>query len=175
MCIDIIFKQPCDLKLLYDEIVLTTIFTVKPDNIATFLGQRIICNCKKEVRTNYNQHILSTRIKRRIGDVSIKMYDMFDRILQIETTCNGIGTFRVKQKTEHRYGSLTEQKAPLKKIFTACITVSSVHNYKSYQHRYLEFISSFDDYSNCNGNVTNVIHLVKEKERFYCGLNFCRT
>ncbi|MCI5511625.1 MAG: MarR family transcriptional regulator, partial [Eubacterium sp.] len=44
---DIIFKQPDDLAPLYDEIVRTAIFTVKPDNIATFLGQRITYNCKQ--------------------------------------------------------------------------------------------------------------------------------
>ena len=49
------FKQPGDLEPLYDEIIRTAIFTVKPDNIATFLGQRITYNCKKEIGTNYNQ------------------------------------------------------------------------------------------------------------------------
>ncbi len=60
---DIMFKQPGDLEPLYDEIIRTAIFTVKPDNIATFLGQRITYNCKKEIGTNYNQRILGTRIK----------------------------------------------------------------------------------------------------------------
>ncbi|MGN0263833.1 MAG: hypothetical protein ACI4DX_05525 [Oliverpabstia sp.] len=52
-------------------IVRTAIFTVKPDNIATFLGQHITYNCKKEVGTNYKQRILGTRIKHHMGDVSI--------------------------------------------------------------------------------------------------------
>ena len=39
------FKQSCDLEPLYDEIIRTAVFTVKPDNIATFLGQRITYNC----------------------------------------------------------------------------------------------------------------------------------
>ncbi len=65
---DIMFKQTDDLALLYDEIVRTAIFTVKPDNIATFLGQRITYNCKKEVGTNYNQRIFGTRFKHPIGD-----------------------------------------------------------------------------------------------------------
>lgn len=72
---DIMFRHPDDPAPLYDEIVRTTIFTVKQDNIATFLGQRITYNCKKEVGTNYNQRILGTRIKHHMGDVSIKMYD----------------------------------------------------------------------------------------------------
>ena len=64
---DVMFKQPGDLEPLYDEIIRTAIFTVKPDNIATFLGQRITYNCKKEVDTNYNQRILGTRIKHHMG------------------------------------------------------------------------------------------------------------
>lgn len=48
---DIMFRQPCDMKPLYDEIIRTSVFTVKPDNIATFLGQRITYNCKKEIAT----------------------------------------------------------------------------------------------------------------------------
>ena len=65
---DLMFKQASDPEPLYDEIIRTAIFTVKPDNIATFLGQRITYNCKKEVGTNYNKGILGTRIKHHMGD-----------------------------------------------------------------------------------------------------------
>lgn len=92
---DIMFKHPDDLVPLYDEIVRTAIFTVKPDNIATFLGQRIAYNCKKEIGTSYNHRILGMRIKHHMGDVSIKMYDKFGLVLRIESACNDIGTFRV--------------------------------------------------------------------------------
>ena len=109
---DIMFRQPEELEPLYDENIRTAIFTVKPDNIDTFLGQRITYNCKKEVGINYNQRILGTRIKHHMGDVSIKMYDNFGSVLRIESTCNDIGTFRVKRKVEHRDGTATEQKAP---------------------------------------------------------------
>ena len=44
---DIMFKQPKYLEPLYDEIIRTAIHTVKPDNIATFLGQHITYNCRK--------------------------------------------------------------------------------------------------------------------------------
>ena len=74
----------------------TAIFTVKPANIATFLGQRINYSCKKEVGITYNQRILPTRIKHLMGDVSIKMYDKFGLVLRIKSTCNDIGTFQVK-------------------------------------------------------------------------------
>ena len=85
---DIMFRKPEYLGSLYDEIIRTAIFTVKPDDIATFLGQRITYNCSKEIGTNYNQRILGTRIKHHMGDVSIKMYDKFGCVLRIESTCN---------------------------------------------------------------------------------------
>ena len=68
---DIMFKQQEYPAPVYSEIIKTTIFTVKPYNIATFLGQRITYNCRKEVNINYNQRILGTRIKHHMGDVSI--------------------------------------------------------------------------------------------------------
>jgi len=167
---DIMFKQPGDLAPLYDEIVRTAIFTVKPDNIATFLGQRITYNCKKEVGTNYNQRILGTRIKHHIGDVSIKMYDKFGYILRIESTCNDIGTFRVKRKVEHRDGSSSEQKAPMKKSIYSLYQLFTIM--KAANYRYLEFISSFDDHSKGNENLTKVTSPVIENERSYRGVNF---
>ena len=39
-----------------------------------------------------------------MGDVSIKMYDKFNHVLRIESTCNDIGNFRVKRQVEHRDG-----------------------------------------------------------------------
>ena len=82
---DIMFRKPEYLAPIYDEIIHTAIYTVKPDNIATFLGQRITYNCTKEIGTNYNQRILGTRIKHHMGDVSIKMYDKFGCVLRIES------------------------------------------------------------------------------------------
>lgn len=38
---DIAFRKQSDLNLMYDHIIRTAIHSVKPDNIATFLGQRL--------------------------------------------------------------------------------------------------------------------------------------
>ena len=43
---------------------------------------------------------------------------------------------------------------------------------KAVNYRYLEFISSFDDHSGGNRNLTKVTSPVVENERFYRGLNF---
>lgn len=167
---DIMFRKPEFLEPLYDEIVRTAIFTVKPDNIATFLGQRITYNCIKEIGTNYNQRILGTRIKHRMGDVSIKMYDKFGRVLRIECTCNNIGTFRVEREVSHRDGTSSIQKAPLKKSIYSLYQLFTI--LKAANSRYLEFISSFDDHSSGRKKLDEISRPQKEKERTYRGFNF---
>ena len=167
---DIIFKSPEFLQPVYDEIIKTAIFSVKPDNIATFLGQRITYNCKKEVGTNYNQRFLGTRIKHHMGDVSIKMYDKHGIVLRIESTCNDVGSFRVMRKVDHRDGTSTEQKAPMKKSIYSLYQLFTIM--KAANYRYLEFISTFDDHSNGDRHLTEVTKAVSENHRSFKGLNF---
>ena len=167
---DIIFKSPEYLQPVYDEIIKTAIFTVKPDNIATFLGKRITYNCKKEVGTNYNQRFLGTRIKHHMGDVSIKMYDKHGIVLRIESTCNNIGEFRVNRKVLHRDGSSSEQKAPMKKSIYSLYQLFTIM--KAANYRYLEFISSFDDHHDGDKHLKEVTQPVIENDRSYRGINF---
>ena len=167
---DIVFHNREVLQPIYSEIIKTAVFSVNPDNIATFLGKRITYNCVKEIGTNYNQRILGTRIKHHMGDVSIKMYDKFGTVLRIESTCNNIGEFRVLREVSHRDGTVTTDKAPLKKSIYSLYRLFTIM--KAANYRYLEFISSFDDHSGGNGKLEEVTHPVKENGRSYKGLNF---
>ena len=83
---NIMFRRQKDLKPLYDEITRLA--------ISTFHRQRIIY----KIGTNYKQCILGTRIKKHIGDVSIKMYAKLGRVLQIESIYNDISMFYVEQE-----------------------------------------------------------------------------
>ena len=154
----------------YDEIIKRAIFSVRPDNIATFLGKKITYNCRKEVGTNYNQRFLGTRIKHHMGDVSIKMYDKHGLVLRIESTCNNVGEFRVKRKVEHRDGTISEKKASMKKSIYSLYQLFTIM--KAANYRYLEYVSSFDDHSNGDKHLTKVSKPVHEKKRSYRGMNF---
>ena len=167
---DIVFLNREILQPIYSEIIKTAVFSVDPDNIATFLGKRITYNCAKEVGTNYNQRILGTRIKHHMGDVSIKMYDKFGVVLRIESTCNNVGEFRVLREIGHRDGTITTDKAPLRKTIYSLYQLFTIM--KSANYRYLEFISSFDDHSGGSGKLEEVTQPVKENGRSYRGLNF---
>jgi hypothetical protein len=81
---DIVFQRQSDLQAIYERLTRTAIHTVKPDNIATFLGRKLNGNYQDEMCTRFNTRIEGTRIKHSMGPVSIKMYDKFRLILRIE-------------------------------------------------------------------------------------------
>ena len=167
---DVIFKKQEYLQPLYDEIIKTAIHTVKPDNIATFLGQRITYNFKKETGNNFNQRILGTRIKHHMGDVSIKMYDKFGLLLRIESTCNDVAAFRVIRDVQHRDGSVTAEKAPMRKSIYSLYQLFTIM--KAANYRYLEFISTFDDHSDGVIKLSETSQSLEENGRTYRGFNF---
>ena len=167
---DIVFKKQEYLQPMYDEIIKMAIYTVRPDNIATFLGQRITYNCKKEAGNNFNQRILGTRIKHHMGDVSIKMYDKFGLVLRIESTCNNVGAFRVNREVQHNDGSVTVEKAPMKKTIYSLYQLFTIM--KAANYRYLEFISTFDDHSDGEKNLSDTTMPAQENGRSYRGFNF---
>ncbi len=51
----------------------TAIHTVRPDNIATFLGRKLNGNCQDEMGDRFNTRIEGTRIKHTMGPVSVRM------------------------------------------------------------------------------------------------------
>jgi hypothetical protein len=85
---DIVFKKQADLGPLYETLVRTAVHSVKPENIASFLGQKLHWNYQGEMGNNFNTRILGTRIKHQMGEVAIKMYDKFGIVLRIETITN---------------------------------------------------------------------------------------
>jgi hypothetical protein len=100
-----------------------------------------------------------------MGDVSIKMYDKFGVVLRIESTCNNVGEFQVNREISHRDGTTTIGKAPLKKSIYSLYQLFTIM--KAANYRYLEFVSSFDDYGDGGKRLDSVSKPVKEKERSY--------
>lgn len=167
---DIAFKKQSDLNLIYDHIIRTAIHSVKPENIATFLGQRLTLHYEGEAGNNFNTRILGTRIKHQMGEVSIKMYDKFGIVLRIECTCNDISKFRHIREVKHKDGTVTEEKATMKKSIYSLFVLSGI--LKAANRRYLEFISTFDDPSDGLKNLNMVSKTVESSDRTFKGFNF---
>lgn len=166
---DIIFKQKSDLKLIYDEIVRTAIHSVKPENIATFLGRKLHGGYQDEMGNNFNTRIEGTCIKHRMGKAAVKMYDKFGIVLRVETVANDVSFFKHHRRVEHRDGTWEMKNAPLKKsIYSMPMLVELM---KASNRRYIEFIAAIDDPSGGVKDLNKISRPVKEDDRSYRGFN----
>lgn len=167
---DLIFKKQDDLQSIYDQLVTTAIHTVKPENIATFLGRKLDGKYKDEMGNRYNVRLEGSCIRHRMGKVAIKMYDKFAHVLRIETTANDISFFKHYRKVEHRDGSTSEKVAAMKKSIYSLNALKDC--LKAANRRYLEFISAIEDRRVGRQRLTKITQPVTENNRSYKGLNF---
>jgi len=139
---DIVFKNRTDLQAIYPHLLETLIHSVKPENIASFLGQKLHGNYKDEMGNNFNVRILGTRIKHRMGPVTIKMYDKFGIILRIEVTVNDVSFFPEYREVRHRDGSRELKWCKMRKSIYSLSSLQSLLSAST--RRYLAFISAIE-------------------------------
>jgi len=167
---DILFVSEESLKPLYDEIIKTLMHTVTPENIANFLGKRFSVAFEGEAGSKLGKRILGTRIKHQMGEISVKIYDKFGKILRIEVTSNDISQLKVFRDVHKRDGSIVQQIAPVKKSIYSLFDLISI--FKNACNRYLEFISSFDDPTDGLKKLDRVTETVTVNAKKYKGFNF---
>jgi hypothetical protein len=166
---DIVFKHQKDLQLIYGNLTRTAIHTVKPENIATFLGRKLDARYEDEMGNNFNTRIEGTRIKHTMGPVSIKMYDKFGLILRIETTVNNVSFFKHYRLVEHRDGTESKKLAQMKKGIYSLTALQQL--LLAANLRYIEFISAIDDPSAGIKKLERVTKTVVDSSRSYKGFN----
>lgn len=166
---DIVFHRQAELQGIYGELTRTAIHTVKPDDIATFLGKKLHGNYQDEMGNRYNVRIEGTRVRHSMGKTSIKMYDKFGRILRIETTTLDVSFFKHYRQVEQRDGTTAMKYAPMKKTIYSLGALRQVLT--AANRRYLEFISTIDDPSGGIRKLSKLSQPVREQERSYRGFN----
>jgi len=167
---DIIFKKQEELKYIYDEIILQSIHSVKPENIATFFSRPLAANYSQEVGTKYNKKIQGTRIKHFMGANSIKMYDKTNKVLRIETTVNNITEFKVFREVNTWEGKTIKRFASMKKSIYSLYDLTK--QCLSSNTRYLDFIATFGENSEGKKNLHRISEKKFENNRSYRGFNF---
>jgi len=168
--LDILFESEEALKPLYDNIIKTAMHTVTPDDIANFLGKRFSVLFEGEAGSRLGRRILGTRIKHQMGEISVKIYDKFGKILRIEVTSNDISQLKVFRDVQKRDGSIIKSIAPVKKSIYSLFNLIGV--LRNACNRYLEFISSFDDPTDGLKKLDRVTETVIQKDKSYKGFNF---
>jgi hypothetical protein len=167
---DIVFLHQSDLQDLYGTLTRTAIHTVKPDNVATFLGRKLHGNYEDELGNDFHTRIEGTRIKHHMGKVSIKMYDKFGLILRIETTTHDVSFFKHYREVEQRDGKRTMAWASMKKGIYSLAPLRELLS--AANRRYLEFISAIDDSSGAHRHLNKISKTIVDQQRSYKGFNF---
>jgi hypothetical protein len=167
---DIIFKKQADLNLLYEPLIRCAIFSVKPENIATFLGEKLHMQYRGEIGNNFNTRIQGTRISHHMGANAIKMYDKFGLILRIETTVNDVTQFKTFREVDKRDGKQVKEMANLKHSIYSLFPL--IRLLKAANYRYLAFISAFPDPGKGVKKLNSLSQTIESGERSYKGFNF---
>ncbi len=166
---DVVFKRQADLAALYGNLTRTAIHTVKPDNIATFLGRKLNPQFEGEAGNRFNIRIEGTRIKHTMGPGSLKLYDKFGLILRIETTVNDLTFFKHYREVEHRDGTKQIQWASMQKTIYSLPALREI--LEAANRRYLEFLSAIEDPRNGRDKLDKLSQSVQNEGRSYPGFN----
>jgi len=165
---DIVFSGT-DLRPIYEELVRTSIHTVKPENVATFLGRKLDERFEGEIGNHFHTRIEGTRIKHHMGRNSIKMYDKLGKVLRIETTSNDVTFFKHYRKVEHRDGTRSMKNASVKKSIYSLPALAELM--RAANRRYLEFLSALDDPTAGIKDLDKISKPTSDGQRTYRGIN----
>lgn len=167
---DIVFRSREDLEPLYDYLVRTAIHTVKPGDVATFLGRPLDPRFQGEMGNNFHTRVEGTRIRHHMGRVAIKMYDKWGFVLRIETTANDVTFFKHRRKVQHRNGKATMEVAPMKKSIYSLPFLRELMG--AANQRYLKFLSDLDEPTRGLKDLLKLSKRVRDpRQRSYRGFN----
>lgn len=166
---DIVFRRQTDLGAIYGNLTRTAIHTVKPDNIATFLGRKLNAQYEGEMGNRFNIRIEGTRIKHMMGPVPLKLYDKFGLLLRIETTVNDLTFFKHYREVEHRDGTRETKWASMQKTIYSLPALREL--LEAANRRYLEFLSTIEDPRNGRDKLDKLSQPVRQEGRSHPGFN----
>lgn len=166
---DLIFQSRAKLAALYSRLLDYAAVNLGAEDILTFLGRKLNGNFQGEVLTDCKKKRWpGARIKHRMKDNWLKMYDKFGQILRIETVINDPYEFRVRRRRE-RNGKHQIVWCPMNK---------GVANFYHYEHvaraannRYLEALSVIHDPAPSYQKVERLAERKVVAQRSYAGFN----
>lgn len=148
---DLAFRSDAIMKPLYGELSRQATFSVKAEQVASFLGRKITPQHAQEVSSRFATRIEGTCAKHDVGQVPVRMYDKFGRVLRLGTTTNDVSFFKHHRKVERRDGHQSREIAPFKKTIYSVIDLREI--LLGCNRRYLEHLSALSDLSVGDGNL----------------------
>ena len=166
---DLIFKRREDLQPLYESLIRTAMHTIKPEQVAMFLGKKLDGRTTAELGSDFRTRAQGTCLKHYLGWAAIKMYDKLGIVLRIETTINDVSELKHYRTVEHRNGTTENKYAPMQKTIYSLSPLRDL--LRAANQRYLDFLSSLDDSSDGQRKLGQLSQRRQTKGRSFRGFN----
>jgi len=169
---DVIFRDRASLAALYKRLLDHAVINFSAQDILTFLGRRLQHRFDGEVLTDCKKDRWpGARIKHRMKNNWLKMYDKFGQVLRIETVINQPREFKVRRKRE-RKGVRQLVWCPMSK------GIANLYQYEAKMQdanqRYLNALSAVADPAPAYRQVVSLVEPKVVQRRRYAGFNPAR-
>jgi hypothetical protein len=170
---DLLFTSRAALAGLYPALLAYAVLTFTPKDILRFLGRKWDRRFDGEVHTEYeDERWFGTRIKHRMKNNWLKMYDKFGVILRVETVINSAKEFWVYRTQHHHDGTSSVGYYPMTK------SVASLVDYQEQalacNRRYLDDLAVVDDPTPAYQDLRQLTEPKVVEGRSYAGFNPAR-
>lgn len=170
---DVLFQDRSKLARLYPRLLDHAVVNFSASDILTFLGRKLNGNFQGEVLTDCKkQRLPGARVKHRVKENWLKMYDKIGLVLRVESVINSPREFKVR-RTRNRNGLPTKVWCPMNKGVTNLPSYQSVC--RAANDRYLNALSVVNDPTPAYALVSDLTEPKVCQGRRYAGFNPART
>ena len=114
---DVMFKDPASLHSLYPKLLRHSTLCFGAEDVLTFLGRKLHGLFLGEVVNDCKRRLPGARVKHRVSENWMKMYDKHGCVLRVETVINRPYQFKIR-RTGQRHGQVVKGWYPLTKRVT---------------------------------------------------------
>jgi hypothetical protein len=165
---DVLFRDRPALQSLYPNLLRHASLCFGAEDVMTFLGRKLHGHFKGEVVTDVHKRWQGARVKHRIKDNWIKMYDKHALVLRIETVINCPKEFQVRRQGR-RAGQLVTAWFPMAK--GVCNLYRYAEICQASNARYLQALAVVDDPSEALRSIHKLCQAAPYRGRNRRGLN----
>lgn len=165
---DVMFHSPAALNGLYGHLLKHAVERFSAEDVMTFLGRKLHHRFAGDVGTDYKTRWPGARVRHRMKENGIKMYNKHGSVLRIETTINDPKEFKVRRRVS-RGGRRTTEWVPMAK------GVANLHRYvdvsRAANERYLNALAVVHDPTPLHQPMHALAQPVRRQGRPYRGFN----
>lgn len=139
---DVMFRSPAALNGLYDKLLKHAATRFSAEDVMTFLGRKLSGHFAGEIGSEYKTRWPGVRVRHRMKQNGIKMYNKHGSVLRVETTINQPAEFKVRRRCRRRGRQVTDW-CPMRKGVADLYRYAQVS--RAANHRYLNALAVVHD------------------------------